>query len=337
MRKEPLVCLAASGGGHVRQLLDLEPFWHCRPHFLVTEDTALGRSLADRFDTSYVPHFALGQARLGAPFLMLRRALASMFSSFRIVSAKRPDLVVTTGAGSMLFIVLWARLFGAKVVLIDSFARFEGPSAFARLAGRFSHYRFAQSQAAARKWGDAQTVHPLRILDGPAPPKENLLFATVGATLPFERLTQWVLAARRDGHIPDRIVLQSGTGVQSAADGGVDHRDSLPFDEVMQLLSRARIVVCHGGTGSILTALQKHCHVIVIPRSFARGEHYDNHQWEIAESFAARGLVQVARDYAEFTAALDRVAERDAIGATTDYSESADRLDALFPPDASPS
>src|SRR5215472_12209903 len=57
------VCLAASGGGHLRQLLDLQSFWSGHDYFFVTEDTALGQSLRDSHPTYFVPHFGLGQAR----------------------------------------------------------------------------------------------------------------------------------------------------------------------------------------------------------------------------------------------------------------------------------
>jgi hypothetical protein len=40
------ICLAASGGGHVRQLLDLSKAWAAYDHFHITEETALGRSIA---------------------------------------------------------------------------------------------------------------------------------------------------------------------------------------------------------------------------------------------------------------------------------------------------
>src|SRR3546814_7209069 len=46
------ICLAGSGGGHVRQLLDLEPAWRGHDAFFVTEDKALGESLAEHYRRS---------------------------------------------------------------------------------------------------------------------------------------------------------------------------------------------------------------------------------------------------------------------------------------------
>ncbi|MXO70367.1 beta-1,4-glucuronosyltransferase WelK [Alteraurantiacibacter buctensis] len=315
------VCLAASGGGHLRQLLDLEPFWASHDHFFVTEDTALGRSVARERPTEFVPHFALGQARLGNPALMVARALRSAWTSLRIVWRRRPDLVISTGAGSQLFIALWARLLGARIVLIDSFARFDRPSAFARLAGPLAHLRIAQSAAAAADWPGALVYEPLRHDTCEPIQKQNLLVATVGATLPFPRLVDLVLEAKRQGLITEDVLLQTGDVAQAIAPvDGVTIVNSLPFDELLVRLRDARIVVGHGGTGSIITALQAQCGTIVIPRRFELGEHYDNHQAEICEAFAARELVQVADDLASFEKALHAARSAPPNPVRTDYS-----------------
>ena len=126
------VCLAASGGGHVRQLLDLEKAWRPHTYFFLTEESPLTQSLALSHPVFFVDHFALGQARLGAPFKMLAAAWRNLRQSARIIWRERPDIIISTGAGAVFFAVLWARLLGAKFVLIETFARFDEPSAFAR-------------------------------------------------------------------------------------------------------------------------------------------------------------------------------------------------------------
>lgn len=314
------LCLAASGGGHVRQLLDLSQFWSTYDRFFVTEDTALGHSIAEKEDTEFVPHFALGQAKLGNPLLMLKRAIRSSWQSLKIIWKRRPDLVISTGAGSQLFIVVWGRLFGAKIILIDSFARFEAPSAFARLAGRFAHLRIAQSASAAGAWKGALVYEPLREVPAEKMAKKNLLVGTVGATLPFPRLVSLVLDAKREGLIEEDVLLQVGEGAGDIEPTpGVRIVETLPFDVLREALADARIVVGHGGTGSIITALQAQCGTIVIPRRFELGEHYDNHQAEICEAFAARGLVQVADDPSSFAAALAAARKQEPTPVRTDY------------------
>ncbi|MCF8708551.1 beta-1,4-glucuronosyltransferase WelK [Rhizorhapis sp. SPR117] len=316
------ICLAGSGGGHVRQLLDLEPVWRDRDAFFVTEDTALGKSLAEQHRCLFVPHVAVGQARLGAPFRMAWNALRNCVRSAAIILRERPTVLITTGAGAMFFAMFWARLMGAQIILIDSFARFERPSLFARIAAPLAHHRIVQSKALAGYWPRTHTFDPLKLLDGDRPEKQPLLFATVGATLPFDRLVDTVLELKTSGDIPEHIVLQIGSGARKPRPmEGVTVVETLPFKKVQQLLRDADIVICHGGSGSLITALRAGCRVISMPRLFERGEHYDNHQAEITDAFVARGLIWSANTTKELQSAL--VAARTATPrmATTDPAE----------------
>lgn len=313
------ICLAASGGGHVRQLLDLSPVWSHHDYFFVTEDTALGASLADKHRTYFVPHVAVGQARLGAPVKMMSGAIRSIFRSAKIIWRERPDVLISTGAGAVFFAVAWARLFGARTVVIESFARFDRPSIFSRVAAPWAHHLVVQSQALASFYPKAKVFDPLRILQGKAPPKKPLLFATVGATLPFNRLVDTVAELKARGEIPEDVIIQTGIGGHAPA--GVATVETLPFERIQELLHEASIVVCHGGTGSLITALREGCGVIAMPRLMEKGEHYDNHQEEITSAFAARGLIAVANTPDELSDALKAVRENTPVLATTDPTE----------------
>jgi UDP-N-acetylglucosamine transferase subunit ALG13 len=314
------VCLAGSGGGHVRQLLDLEPLWRHMNYFMVTENTALGATLKTEHDVEFVEHVALGQAKLGNPIAMLVAAGKNLFQSANIVLRRRPDVVISTGAGATFFTVFWARLLGARVIVIDSMARITGPSTFARVAGTIADVRISQSEIASRNWPGSILFDSLRV--SPCPDdvqKEDLLFATVGATLSFDRLILMVQEAKRKGLVPEQVIAQTGlNGHQSDQFPTVE---SLGFNEVKDILRRASIVVCHGGTGSLITALQQACHVIAIPRLFERGEHYDNHQLEITTAFEARGLIATADSQEEFETALMTMRSRKRVTATRDTSE----------------
>jgi UDP-N-acetylglucosamine transferase subunit ALG13 len=310
------ICLAASGGGHVRQLLDLQPVWSEHDYFFVTEDTALGHTLGQDHPTHFVPHFAWGQAKLGAPFRMLRSAFVSLVRSACIIMRERPEVLITTGAGAVFPTLIWAKLFGARVVMIESFARFEKPSLFGRIASRFANDIVVQSAKLDGYYPRAHVFDPLKMLDAPVPPKRPLLFATVGATLPFDRLVDSVGQLKAEGAIPEEVLIQTGLGGHRPE--GVEVVETLPFDRVQELLREASIVVCHGGTGSLITALRQGCQVIAVPRLSRLGEHYDDHQAEITEAFAARGLVLVANSVDELRAALVTARDRKPVSATTD-------------------
>lgn len=322
------ICLAASGGGHVRQLLDLKPVWSLHESFFVSEDTALSRSIAEGNPLFVVPHFAWGQAKLGKPWRMLGAAFRSFFISASIVLRERPDVVITTGAGAVFFVVAWARLLGAKVVVMESFARFDRPSKFARIAAPLAHRKIVQSQALATFWKDAKVFDPLKILKHDRPEKQSLLLATVGATLPFDRMVGMVEGLKARGGIPERVLIQTGVG--GRAPQGLETVEVMNYADMQDALQQADVVVCHGGTGSLVTALRAGCRVIAVPRLHEMGEHYDNHQAEITRALAARGLISVANTVDELEAALAVQRGRPPVHATTDHSDLIAHLEDLI-------
>jgi UDP-N-acetylglucosamine--N-acetylmuramyl-(pentapeptide) pyrophosphoryl-undecaprenol N-acetylglucosamine transferase len=227
----------------------------------------------------------------------------------------------------MYWTALSARLRGAKVILIDSFARFDAPSKFARGLKPFATETIVQSAALKEHWPDAKLFDPFRRIEGTPPPKQPLLFATVGATLGFPRLVDSVLKLKASGRLPERVILQIGN-VDPPRDvpEGVEIRQSIPFDEVQAILRDAAFVVCHGGTGSLITALRAGCRTIAMPRRFPLGEHYDDHQEEITAAFAARGLVEPALDTDDLGDCVERARAKPPVMATTDPATLIDYL-----------
>jgi len=313
------ISLAGSGGGHVRQLLDLERVWSNFEPFFVTEDTPLGRSIAERYPAHFVPHFALGRLRHGAPLRVLAAAVRNFFRTAVIAARERPDVVITTGAGTVFFFVMWARLFGAKVVLMETFARFEAPSLFGRLAAPLAVVKIVQSAKIQRSWPDALVIDPLELVaSAKTGAKAPIVFVTVGATLPFDRLVSMVADLEHRGQVPERVVIQTGEGGIRPA--GIETHECLSFERIQRELHRADIVICHAGTGSLITALREGCRVVAVPRQATLKEVYDDHQVEIAESFAVRGLIEVANNVEELAAALAKARRKPRVAATTNYA-----------------
>lgn len=314
-----VLCLAASGGGHLRQLIELESAWSRFNAYFVTEDTALGQSLAARAQVDFVAHYTLGQARLGHPIRMLRNALTNLKQSWRSVRARRPDVVLTTGAASMFWTCLIAKARGARVIHLESFARFHQPSKFGYLLRPFADDVIVQSAGVARRWPHARLFDPFRLIDGEPPPKQSLVFATVGATLPFKRMTDAIVTMKAAGELSERVFVQTGVGGVVPIDvEGLSQAESIPFDDLKDILRSAAIVITHGGTGSLITALQNGCRVVAVPRSFERGEIYDHHQEEIVAAFVNRGLIVRCDDVAMLGAAIEEARTMEVQMATTD-------------------
>ena len=64
--------------------------------------------------------------------------LVGAFLSLVIVIRQRPDVVITTGAGIVVFFCVFAKLFGAKLIFIESMARIKSPTLTARMLYPFA-------------------------------------------------------------------------------------------------------------------------------------------------------------------------------------------------------
>lgn len=129
------VLLVCSAGGHLLQLHLLRDAWIDLSHAWVTLDREDARSLLAREDVTY----AHGPTTRNVPNLFRNLRLA-----WRTLATRRPHVVVTTGAGVAVPFAWLARLFGARVVYIESFTRVEAPSLSCRLIGPVASKVFVQ-------------------------------------------------------------------------------------------------------------------------------------------------------------------------------------------------
>jgi UDP-N-acetylglucosamine:LPS N-acetylglucosamine transferase len=121
-RKELL--LVCSTGGHLLQLVALRGAWDGFSRVWVTFDRGDSRSLLADEDVV----IAHSPTNRNIPNLLRNIALA-----FRVVRRERPRAVVTTGAGVAVPFAWVGRLFGARVVYVESVTRIESPSLSLRL------------------------------------------------------------------------------------------------------------------------------------------------------------------------------------------------------------
>ncbi|MFQ3545390.1 PssE/Cps14G family polysaccharide biosynthesis glycosyltransferase [Halobacillus rhizosphaerae] len=117
-----------------------------------------------------------------------------------------------------------------------------------------------------------------------------MIFVVLGThELPFTRLLEEVEELKQSGVIEDEIIVQSGnTKYQS------DYMTLKPFvsyEEMDDLFDRARLIITHAGTGSVITGLKKGKRVIAVARLKKHGEHNDDHQLELVDVFLKQGHI----------------------------------------------
>lgn len=127
-----------------------------------------------------------------------------------------------------------------------------------------------------------------------------MILVTIGLMYGFDRLIQEMdeIAGRTE----EKVVMQIGE--TSYEPKNADYFRFVSEEEIDRLYSNARVVVCHAGVGSILTALGHNKQVIVVPRRKKYGEHVDDHQLEIAREMEREGKIRVAWGVNELEKAL---------------------------------
>lgn len=110
------VCFTCSAGGHfeqIRQLTDVESEFECM--YLLPKNPATVRFGKDKDVTTFLSLFH------GAAFFP--RMIVGFVQHLSFFIRKRPDVIVTTGAGAVIPICLIMKLFRRKLIYIESFAR----------------------------------------------------------------------------------------------------------------------------------------------------------------------------------------------------------------------
>ncbi|MFA1015972.1 PssE/Cps14G family polysaccharide biosynthesis glycosyltransferase [Dubosiella newyorkensis] len=118
-----------------------------------------------------------------------------------------------------------------------------------------------------------------------------MIFVTLGSQkFQFNRL----LKAIDELQIEEEIFAQ--IGYSDYKPQNYKYIDFLDREEFNMWEDRANIVITHGGTGAIISALKKGKKVIAIPRLKKFGEHVDDHQVQLIKQFRNLNLIYACLD-----------------------------------------
>lgn len=150
--KEVKLCFAASSGGHYEQLLMLKPLMEKYDSFVITEETVYKSKIegqkmyymkqVNRKEKSFVP-----------------RMISNTFRSLKIYRKEKPDVVICTGVLAMIPMCLIAKLFGKKLIYIESFAKVTSATLSGKLLYKFADQFYVQ-------WPQMKKIYPNAIYLG---------------------------------------------------------------------------------------------------------------------------------------------------------------------------
>lgn len=126
--KRKKVLFVSSLGGHLTQLLQLKPLFSEYDYHIVTEKSIITEDLSKQYPISFLAYGARNYL-----FKYIFKLSYNLILSFVYFLREKPDVVVTTGAHTAVPICYIAKLFGKKVVFIESFAKTSTPTLSGKL------------------------------------------------------------------------------------------------------------------------------------------------------------------------------------------------------------
>lgn len=143
------VALVCSSGGHLTQLHQLKAFWEKHDRFWVTFKLADSESLLEGEDVVWAYH----PTTRNVP-----NTLRNLWLAINLLPRRRPDLVVSDGAGVAFPFFLVARMIGIKTVYVEVYDRIDSPTLTGRLCRPLSNLFLVQWEEQRRFYRNAQVI-----------------------------------------------------------------------------------------------------------------------------------------------------------------------------------
>lgn len=147
------VLFVSSTGGHLTELLRLEPLFNEYDYLLVTENTDTTKCMKEKYNIEYLMYGSRFY-----PFKYIFVVIYNIFKSLKILFKFRPDTIVSTGAhtgGIMCFI---GKLFRAKIIYIETLAKIDSLSITGKNVYKIADKFYVQWKTLADKYKKAEYI-----------------------------------------------------------------------------------------------------------------------------------------------------------------------------------
>ena len=145
------VCLVGSSGGHWEELMCLREIADAYDSFFITEYGDQSR------DSKIEKLYTVDQINRHEKFFAYH-FLQLFIKVAKIIGKEKPNVVITTGALIAFPVCLLAKLRGAKIVYIDSFARVHEKSLTGQLVYPFADLFLVQWEPLLKQYPNAKYV-----------------------------------------------------------------------------------------------------------------------------------------------------------------------------------
>lgn len=132
-----------------------------------------------------------------------------------------------------------------------------------------------------------------------------MIFVTLGTQdKSFVRLLEAIQKQIDLGNIKQRVIVQAGyTKFQS---DDMEIFDLVSMDDFNKYMDECDLLITHGGVGCILDGLKRNKKIIASARLKEYGEHTNNHQLQIIETFENNGYILKLDDFDKLDKVLSK-------------------------------
>ncbi len=148
--KKIKVCLVGSSGGHLDHLYILRPFWEGKERFWATFDKEDARSQL-KGEKIYPVYYPSNRS--------LKALIINTHRAIKILRKERPDLIISAGAAPAVPFFYIGKLFGAKLIYLETFDRINKASLSGKLCYKIADLFIVQ-------WEQMKEVFPKAVYYG---------------------------------------------------------------------------------------------------------------------------------------------------------------------------
>ena len=121
----------------------------------------------------------------------------------------------------------------------------------------------------------------------------------------FHRLLEEVQKCIDDKSRDEEVIVQAGATKFKSKDMKIFKLVSTK--RLNEYVDNASYVITHGGVGSIVSCIKKGKKVIAVPRYSKYGEHVNDHQLQIIQTFDSQGFIKGIKDISELEEAIKEI------------------------------
>ena len=145
------VIFVASSGGHLSEILKLKKLFNEYEYLLVTEETEVTQKLKNEYKVDYLKY---GPNKNILKYMWA--VIYNVFKSIKVLIKFKPKTVISTGAQVGGIMCFFAKIFGKKVIYIESLAKVNSLSTTGKMIYPLANKFYVQWEELAHRYKKAE-------------------------------------------------------------------------------------------------------------------------------------------------------------------------------------